>query len=621
MPKKYVYTEIDDQKIRLSSLDKILYPNLGITKAEVIEYYLNISDDFLRFNANRPQTLIRFPNGIHKNSFYAKEAPEWKPDWLRTQEIKHSEESIHYPVIQNTADLIWLANLSALEFHPMQMNIEKMNQPEFMVFDLDPDPQQDFKDLVALTQELKQFLEDKQFKVFIKTSGGKGLHLFLPIKPNVTHEYMFNYVKKLAAEFVKLFPKRTTLNLSKDKRNSRVLIDVFRNHRSHSTVAPFSLRGKLGAPVSFPFHWELLNDLPSSQFFTLRNFKEQYQDHKEAWSGFYEDAIDISLKDFKSEMPIASKDRSSNVSLSMMKSVHMLAGVTKEISSDKEFIYEVKWDGIRVFLIKENDSLRVISRSGRDITQSFPELVNDGLNSIPSSHAIIDAELVCLDETGKPIFADVISRLHSKKKLGHQKPCVAYLFDCVAWDGERITGLDLVERYKKLEKIKLDSPHLRLSQHFEEGQALLDAAETMGLEGIMLKKKSSKYHEGQRSNDWLKLKFRSTMTCTIIGFTEGKGDRKDLFGSLHLVTKDADKYVYRGRVGTGFDKTKMKNVLILLKKLVVDQKPIRLKVEEEMRTTWIEPLVQCEIQYASLTANDTLREPVFLHLREDLASQ
>ncbi len=622
MPSKYVYTKVGDKKIRLSSLDKILYTKQSISKAEVIEYYLKISEQFLHFNSNRPLTLIRFPNGIDEASFYAKEAPDWKPDWLDTVMIEHTDETIKYPVINTAADLIWLVNISALEFHPMQMNINLFNSPEYMVFDLDPDPQQKFKELVLIAKELRAFLEDKGFVVFVKTSGGKGLHLFVPIMPNVTHETMVIYVRELASEFVKQFPKHTTLNLSKEKRKSKILIDIFRNHRSHSTVAPYSLRGKTNAPVSFPFHWDFMDDLPSSQFFTLKNIDHQLVDHQDVWSEFYNVAVDISSSKHaipKSEI-ISMTNRDKAVS-SLTVPVHMLAGVIKEISFEEKYIYEVKWDGIRVFIMKDFDSLKVISRSGRDISAAFPEIVKDASRHIATDQVILDAELVCLDTNGKPIFADVISRMHSKSVLKNSKPSYAYIFDCLVWDGKRLAHKTLLERYSYLKNINFASSSLRLSQHFEDGQALLDAAKKMELEGIMLKNKKSTYQEGQRTADWLKFKFRASMTCTIIGFTEGNGDRKDLFGSLHLITIENEEFVYRGRVGTGFNQTKMKSILNLLKNLIVNQKPIRLKVEEENKTTWTQALLQCEVQYASITSNNTLREPVFLHLREDLASQ
>ncbi len=622
MPSKYVYTQLGDKKIRLSSLDKILYPATGIRKAEVIEYYLKVSKQFLLFNSNHPMTLIRFPNGIDQVSFYAKEAPDWRPEWLTTELIHHSDGPINYPVIKSSADLVWLANLSALEFHPMQMNVEFIDSPEYMVFDLDPDPLQDFKELVQVTKELKTFLEDKGLMVFIKTSGGKGLHLFVPIRANITHEIMFTYVKGLATEFVNHFPKRTTLNISKEKRKSRILIDIFRNYRSHSTVAPYSLRGKVNAPVSFPFHWEFIDALPSSQFFTLSNFDEHFLEHGEAWSDFYKAAADIKTQnDLALTISKISLKKTNTDKSILNKPVHMLAGVAKEISLDKKYIYEVKWDGIRVFIIKKFDSVSIISRSGRDISKSFPEIVKDGLSNIPSDQVILDAELVCLDKNGKPIFADVISRMHSKTIVKNSKPSYAYIFDCLEWSGERITHKNLLERYAHLKSINFGSSSLRLSQHFDDGEALLQAAEKMELEGIMIKNKKSIYQEGQRSADWLKLKFRSTMTCTIIGFTEGNGDRKDLFGSLHLITQENKQFVYRGRVGTGFNQSKMKSILNLLKDLIVNQKTIRLKVEEENKTTWTKALLQCEVQYASITSNNTLREPVFLHLREDLASQ
>ena len=137
----------------------------------------------------------------------------------------------------------------------------------------------------------------------------------------------------------------------------------------------------------------------------------------------------------------------------------------------------------------------------------------------------------------------------------------------------------------------------------------------LGLEGIMAKKRGSKYADDRRNADWLKIKVRTLIDVTIIGYTKGNGDRSHLFGSLHVARKENDKLIYMGKVGTGFDETKMKEILLHLGNCSKTSKLIPDTIDEEYNTTWIEGLVDCEVQYASLTPNGTLREPVFFRLK------
>ncbi len=616
--KQYVYTEIEGQKLRLSNLDKVIYPDSEITKAEIIEYYLKIADHFLLYSANAPVTLIRFPDGIDKASFYGKTAPEWRPDWTKTQSIVHSEETIPYLVVDSKASLVWCANVSGLEIHPMQMTIEQMDYPGYFVFDIDPDPQQDFDSMKEIVVKLKVFLESFGFTPFVKTSGSKGFHIFVPIVKNYTHEQLTTSVKKIAQLFVDQNKKETTLVLNKAKRKGKILVDIYRNHKVQSTVAPYSLRGKPGAPISFPFNWDYLNKISSSQWVNIRNVDEHLINHKDAWTPF---------DDSRAELPfVHDAVKKGRIEASTSKPAspipsgleHMLAGVSKKLPENGGCIFEIKWDGIRVFIYKDFESVKITSRSGRDITKSFGDVVDSVRKYIQSDQVVFDGELVCLDDQGRPVFADIISRMHQKNVLNHKKPVVAYLFDCVWKDGEAIHQKPLVERQKEIQIIK--NNQIRLSDTFDDGQALLAAAKSMGLEGIMIKKKNSTYQFKQRSEDWVKYKFRTTATCKIIGFTDGKGDRKGVFGSMHLIENLNDEWVYRGRVGTGLDQAKLKVIYNKMKPFVTSIKPIKDKVDEELRTHWINAELYCEIQYASLTPNGTFREPVFLHLREDITS-
>jgi len=210
----------------------------------------------------------------------------------------------------------------------------------------------------------------------------------------------------------------------------------------------------------------------------------------------------------------------------------------------------------------------------------------------------------------------VISRMHTLgenaiQNISKAKPAICYFFDVLYLDGHLITSEPAVRRHEYLRPIIKTNNNYRISDLFEDGNTLWEAAKTMGLEGIMAKLKDGKYLPGQRSANWLKIKFRSTVDCLILGYTSGSGDRKPYFGSLQLAEQKDDGLHFRGRVGTGFDTNKLKKITSLFQPIISSIKPIDQSVEEEKNTIWLEPKYHVEIEYASMTDNGTLREPVF----------
>jgi ATP-dependent DNA ligase len=165
--------------------------------------------------------------------------------------------------------------------------------------------------------------------------------------------------------------------------------------------------------------------------------------------------------------------------------------------------------------------------------------------------------------------------------------------------------------------IKKDSAY-RVSGIVEDGPAFFQAVKEMGLEGIMAKQRNSSYQPGKRSDAWLKIKARRTAECVIIGYTRGKGDRESAFGALHLAQAVSDEWKYVGKVGSGFDDDSLRSVAGEVKKLKTIKRPINEKPLDDARSVWIEPQLACEVEYASVTPDGMLREPVFLRLRPDL---
>ena len=284
-----------------------------------------------------------------------------------------------------------------------------------------------------------------------------------------------------------------------------------------------------------------------------------------------------------------------------------------------DYVYEVKWDGIRVILTINEGELIIRSRNMNDITAQFPEL-NLPEEAFRINNAIFDGEIVCLDSAGKPDFKKVIKRLMTKKSrdftgLSKRNPAYCYLFDCLYVDGKSLLSEPLLRRREWMQDSVRRDSNYRISEIVEDGQALFDAAKQLGVEGIMAKDPLGKYYPGKRSSAWIKVKVKTTEDFVILGYTNGEGDRSPYFGSLQIAWREADgDLVYRGRVGSGFDTALLKLVTDSLASLDKTAKPIEAAAHEESKTTWVEPRLQCEVEYTMLTDNGTLRDPVFKKL-------
>ncbi len=283
-----------------------------------------------------------------------------------------------------------------------------------------------------------------------------------------------------------------------------------------------------------------------------------------------------------------------------------------------DYIYEVKWDGIRVIITLNEGEMVIRSRNMNDITDQFPDL-NVPEEAFRVNNAIFDGEIVCLDSEGKPDFKKVIKRLMTKKardfqSISKRNPAYCYLFDCLYVDGKSLLNEPLLRRREWMTDSVRKETNYRISEIVEDGPALFEAAKQLGVEGIMAKDPLGKYFPGKRSSVWTKVKVKSTQDFIIIGYTAGEGDRHPYFGSLQIAEKSEEGLLYRGRVGSGFDTTLLKLVREGLDGLPQVEKPISTAAHEEGKTIWVEPRLGCEVEYSMITDNGTLRDPVFKKL-------
>ena len=310
---KKIHVEIGKRKLELSNLDKVLYPEDQIPKAQVIEYYLKLAPTILHHIKGRPLSLVRYPDGIYGEQFFQKNRPAWTPDWIDYIRLG-KERTKEYIVAREDATLVWLANLACLELHQIHSFNEHADKPDYIVYDLDPpEGKDDFEEVKNLAFQLRDELEGLGYHVFVKTTGGKGLHLLTPVEMNYTFDECFDTAKKVAEGFVKKH-NNTTLILNKEARKGRVLIDIFRNRTSQTIVCPYSLRGRAGAPASTPITWEDLEDLQHPGELNIHSTLEKVLADGDPWEAIRSWAVplhtDIKRKSTYKNLPENARHKS-----------------------------------------------------------------------------------------------------------------------------------------------------------------------------------------------------------------------------------------------------------------------------------------------------------------------
>jgi bifunctional non-homologous end joining protein LigD len=248
-------------KVKLKNLDKCFYPDVGVTKAQVIEYYVTLAPKILPVVKERPLVLTRYPDGIKdsqlgKTSFFEKNAPEGTPSWVKLYPIYSptSKRDVKYIICNDLDTLIWLANLAALEIHMPFSTIHGINKPDLLFFDVDPEPPATLNDAADVALQLKDKLLSLGLTPFIKTSGKKGLHVIIPIEP----EHSFEVTRAFVHQIGKDLAKNSDLIVSefKDtKKPGKVFTDYLQNSPMRTMVIPYSLRPTPEATVSTPLEW------------------------------------------------------------------------------------------------------------------------------------------------------------------------------------------------------------------------------------------------------------------------------------------------------------------------------------------------------------------------------
>jgi bifunctional non-homologous end joining protein LigD len=260
-PDGSVRTVVDGRELTISNLDKVFYPESGFTKGQVLDYYLRVAPTMLAHVRDRPLTMKRFPNGVDGPHFFEKHVPVHAPDWLRRVSVPSNTEGgmVEYGVICDVPGLIWAANLATIEFHVPLWHVGRRRvlpaPPDHMVFDLDPGPGSTIVECCIVGRHIADLLADSERVCLPKTSGSKGLQLYVPLPGRRTWEAVRREARAVATQLESDHPDLIVSNMRKDLRHGKVLIDWSQNHPAKTTVAAYSLRARPTPTASTPVTW------------------------------------------------------------------------------------------------------------------------------------------------------------------------------------------------------------------------------------------------------------------------------------------------------------------------------------------------------------------------------
>jgi bifunctional non-homologous end joining protein LigD len=251
---------VGGRRLPVSNLDKVFYPKTGFTKGDVIEYYIRVAPVLLPHLKDRPLTLKRYPNGVEGPFFYEKRCPAFRPRWLKTAKIwsEGNQENINFCLVNDLPSLVWTANLADLELHTFLSKKQDPHRPTMMVFDLDPGPPADILNCVQVAFWLKELLDGMGVETFAKTTGSKGLQLYIPLNTRVTFDQTKRLARALAERLTREHPKEVVYDMKKALRKGKVLIDWSQNDEHKTTICVYSLRAKERPTVSTPVTWQEL---------------------------------------------------------------------------------------------------------------------------------------------------------------------------------------------------------------------------------------------------------------------------------------------------------------------------------------------------------------------------
>jgi bifunctional non-homologous end joining protein LigD len=271
--------DVEGRRLKLSNLDKVLYPETGFTKGQVIDYYTRVAPVALRHLRGRALTLKRYPNGVDGKYFYEKQKPSHAPEWVRSETIETGDRDIDFVLCDDLATLVWLANLADLELHPSLARANDPDRPTVLAFDLDPGEPAALPECREVALLLRDTFADLGLECFAKTSGSKGMQVYVPLNTPVTYDDTKPFAQALAQLLERQRPKLIVSSMKKSLRAGKVFIDWSQNSRHKTTVAAYSLRARERSTVSTPVTWDEVADDSLDLVFDSGDVLERVERH------------------------------------------------------------------------------------------------------------------------------------------------------------------------------------------------------------------------------------------------------------------------------------------------------------------------------------------------------
>lgn len=278
-------TTIGGHTIEIGNADKVFYPDAGITKGEVVGYYEQVAGAMLPHVHDRPVSMQRFPDGIAGEGFFQKDVPDYFPPWIATVAVgTETGKTVHHALIQNAATLVYLAEQACLTPHIWLSRADHLHHPDRVIFDLDP-PDSDFGRVREAAHAVRGLLEELGLPAFVMTTGSRGLHVVTPLDRRAGFDTVRAFARRAADLLARRHPDHLTTETRLDRRDRRLFLDYLRNAYAQTSVAPYALRAKPGAPVATPLEWSELDakDMGSRRY-TLRNLFRRLGQKSDPWA-------------------------------------------------------------------------------------------------------------------------------------------------------------------------------------------------------------------------------------------------------------------------------------------------------------------------------------------------
>ncbi|HSO64926.1 MAG TPA: ATP-dependent DNA ligase [Ornithinibacter sp.] len=623
------------RQVRLSSPDRVMWPDAGITKGDLAAYVLAVGDPLVHHIGDRPVTLQRFPDGIEGEEFYQKNPPKGMPDWVRTVSCRYPSGRRHAQVVvDEVASAVWAVQMNTVTFHPWPVRTADNDNPDELRIDLDPQPGRTFADAVEAAHALRELLTEVGLAGRAKTSGNRGVHVYARIAP--THEFLDvrHGVIGIARALARRLPDLVTSSWWKEERGERVFVDFNQACRDRTIASAYSPRPLPGAPVSMPVTWTELSTVSPGDF-TVLTVPDVLEDRGDAWSDIGAEVGDVTGAlalwqrdveerglgelNFPPDYPKMpgepprvqpSKRRTDKADDDYMPPKAerdaaerrrwgmpvvppvspMLAKAVKGIAAldGQDVSFEPKWDGFRSIVFRSGDLVEIGSRNEKPMTRYFPEVVEAVLANLPD-RCVVDGEIIVVRPGEDRLDFDLLSqRIHPAAsrvaKLSVETPARFVAFDLLALGDDDLTDRPFRERRALLEQALADAQApIHLTPATTDRALAADwftEFEGAGLDGLVAKQLDGTYEPDKRT--MAKIKHERTADCVVAGYrTHKSGD--DLIGSLLLGIHDADGQLLSVGVIGAFPMARRRELFEELQPLVTDfeHHPWRWAAQEE----------------------------------------